>query len=65
MKSNDLPVDVILTNYALAAPEFSARVLQAFFHKHPKHAAALRYYACLQLNSVPASIEELERGADE
>lgn len=54
-------LDEVLAGYSHAAPEFDAKVLQSFVNEHPKHAAALRRYAQMQLTSVRATIDEIEQ----
>ena len=54
-------LDEVLADYAQASEDFDAKVLQAFVAKYPEHAAALHRYAHIQLTSVPASAEEVNR----
>lgn len=49
-----------LTEYAKAAPDFDATVLQAFIDKYPEHSRALQRYAYIQVSSVPATPEEID-----
>lgn len=54
-------LDEVLADYALASQEFDAKVLQAFIDKYPEHSRALQRYAHMQLTSVRATIQEIEK----
>lgn len=54
-------LDEILARYASQAGNFNPEVLQRLIDEFPQHAEALRRYAHVQLVSVPATTEEIER----
>ena len=54
-------LDEILARYASQAGNFNPEVLQRLIDEFPQHAEALRRYAHVQLVSVPATPEEIER----
>lgn len=54
-------LDEVLANYAQASQEFDAKVLQNFINTYSEYAQELRRYAYVQLISVAASPEEIEK----
>jgi len=54
-------LDEVLADYAHASQKFDAKVLQAFIDKYPEHARALQRYAHVQLTSMPATPDEIDR----
>lgn len=54
-------LDEVLTRYVNQASEFNPEVLQRLIDQYPQHADALRRYAHVQLVSLPATPEEIER----
>jgi hypothetical protein len=54
-------LDEVLARYASKASDFNAEVLERFIDEYPQYAEALRRYAHVQLVSIPATAEEVER----
>jgi hypothetical protein len=54
-------LDEVLARYASQASDFNPEALQRLIDEYPQHADALRRYAHVQLISVPATPEEIER----
>jgi len=58
---DDFDALAVVDSYTRAAPEFDANVLRDFLSRYPQHANRLLFYAARQLNSTPATPEEVER----
>lgn len=58
---DDFDALAVVDSYTRAAPEFDANVLRDFLSRYPQHANKLLFYAAWQLNSTPATPEEVER----
>lgn len=58
---DDFDALAVVDSYTRAAPEFDANVLRDFLSRYPQHAKKLLFYAARQLNSTPATPEEVER----